>query len=569
MKQPTTTLSALQRANNFEALDQQHFDILIIGGGITGAGIALDASSRGLSNILFEKQDFAAGTSSRSTKLIHGGLRYLKQLEIALVREVGQERALLHRNAPHIVQPKQMILPIIKEGSLGKTSTALGLYVYDWLANVDNDERRTMHEKNEVIEMEPLLREDIIQAGGRYWEYQTDDARLTIEVLKTAVNIGTSAFNYTEITDFLYNDYNKIIGAKIYDHINQKAIIVYAQHIVNATGPWVDTVRRKDDLVKGKRLHLTKGVHIVIPYNRLPLRQAVYFDVQDGRMIFAIPRANTTYIGTTDTFYPTNLPIEKPEVNLQDVEYLLNATNDMFPSANLKIQDIVSTWAGLRPLIHEDGKAPSELSRKDEIFISSKGLISIAGGKLTGFRKMAERTIDVVVKQRYKQNKTPINTSATEDIILSGGNFKNPEDIPNYINNLSNTHTQQQITQQQIHNLVYKYGTNTPIIIQIYQELPKNNKLSTTQRLLLAELQYGIQYEMVTNLSDFLIRRTARLYFERETIEENLFLLLDELAKQLQWNKKQKLQYLRDFEQEYQAVLSFITQQTQPTQQQQ
>jgi glycerol-3-phosphate dehydrogenase len=562
MKQPTTMLSSLQRAKDFEALDQQHFDVLIIGGGITGAGIALDASSRGLSNVLFEKQDFAAGTSSRSTKLIHGGLRYLKQLEIGLVREVGQERALLHRNAPHIVQPKQMLLPIIKEGSLGKTSTAFGLYVYDWLANVDDDERRTMHEKNEVMEMEPLLREDIIQAGGRYWEYQTDDARLTIEVLKTAISLGSHAFNYTEITDFLYNDDNKIIGAKIYDHIHQKAIVVYAQHIVNAAGPWVDTVRRKDDIVKGKRLHLTKGVHIVVPYNRLPLREAVYFDVQDGRMIFAIPRRKTTYIGTTDTFYPTNLSIEKPEVSLEDVEYLLKATNEMFPSTNLQIEDIVSSWVGLRPLIHEDGKSPSELSRKDEIFISSKGLISIAGGKLTGFRKMAERTIDVVVKQRYKQNKTPISTSTTEDLKLSGGNFKNPEDIPNYITDLSNTYSQLQITEQQIHDLVYKYGTNTPHIIEIYQGLlPKNTKLSTTQRLLLAELHYSIRHEMVTNLSDFLIRRTARLYFERETIEETYFLLLDELAKQLQWNKKQKLQYLREFEQEYQAVLSFIPQQ--------
>ena len=421
-----------------------------------------------------------------------------------------------------------------------------------------------MHDKNEVMQMEPLLREDILQAGGKYWEYQTDDARLTIEVLKTAVQMGSHAFNYTEITDFLYNNNNKIIGAKIYDHINQKPIIVYAQHIVNAAGPWVDQLRRKDDIVKGKRLHLTKGVHIVVPYNRLPLQQAVYFDVQDGRMIFAIPRGKTTYIGTTDTFYHNNLSIEKPQIDIEDVQYLLAATNDMFPSVKLNIQDIVSSWVGLRPLIHEDGKSPSELSRKDEIFISSKGLISIAGGKLTGFRKMAERTIDVVQKERYKQNNSPINTSNTEEIKLSGGNFKKPEDIPQYIKNLHQTHNQLPITQQQIQDLVYKYGTNTPIILQKYQQLTQTNpKTSDTQKLLIAELQYSIQHEMTTNLSDFLIRRTSKLYFERETIEDNQFLLLDELAQQLKWTKKQKLEYLREFEQEYQAVLNFQQQQQQ------
>ena len=299
------SLSALQRNATFNSLDNQHLDLLIIGGGITGAGIALDAASRGLKTALFEMQDFAAGTSSRSTKLIHGGLRYLKQLEISLVREVGQERAIIYQNAPHIVRPRQMLLPIIREGSLGKYGTSVGLYVYDFLAGVDTKERRTMHTPEEVSAMEPLLRTDILEGGGLYWEYQTDDARLTIEVLKTAAEYGNQAINYATVSGFHYNEAGKITGVKVTDQLTNRSINVYGKAIINAAGPWVDEVRSKDDVVQGKRLHLTKGVHLVFAYKRLPLKEAVYFDVKDGRMIFAIPKDNTTYVGTTDTHTTT------------------------------------------------------------------------------------------------------------------------------------------------------------------------------------------------------------------------------------------------------------------------
>lgn len=556
-------LSSLHRHSTLQSIDNNRFDLIIIGGGITGAGIALDAASRGLRPLLLEMQDFGAGTSSRSTKLIHGGLRYLKQGEVGLVREVGQERALLHHNAPHIVRPKKMLLPIIENGSLGRHSTSMGLFVYDLLAGVEMKEWRSMHNKEETLALEPLLRQDIVIGGGLYFEYQTDDARLTIEVLKTAAKFDAICLNYVEVVGFHYDENGKAIGVKAIDRIGQTAHSVYAPIIVNAAGPWVDSVRSRDQIVKGKRLHLTKGVHIVVPYEKLPLQQAVYFDVKDGRMIFAIPRQNTLYIGTTDTNY--NLRPERPGVTIDDVQYLLEAVNTIFPSAQLGVEHVLSTWSGVRPLIHEDGKDPSELSRKDEIFLSPSGIISIAGGKLTGFRKMAQRTVDKVMKKLYIVGTHELKVCITDKIKLSGGNFAHLNDFTTFVQELTQTYAPQQLSATQISNLADKYGRNTDQILQIWSEADIARRRKTPeQKLLLAELHYGIRYEMVISLADFLIRRTGRLYFERPDIAQYRDMLLDEIAKVLQLSRRQKQEQAEEFEKEYNSVLHFT--QDAPTQ---
>ncbi|MFM1876646.1 MAG: hypothetical protein RL266_2383, partial [Bacteroidota bacterium] len=388
--------SAKNRSEIISKLQNETFDLLIIGGGITGVGMALDAAGRKLKVALVEKQDFAAGTSSRSTKLIHGGLRYLKQLEFNLVREVGHERKTVYHNAPHLVIPEKMLLPITEGGSFGKASASLGIYTYDWLAGVKRSERRAVLDRKETMEREPLLKKDGLEAGVLYWEYRSDDARLVIEVAKTAAEDGALLLNYCLFKEFIYEN-EHISGGDMVDLKSGTNFRIKAKRTINAAGPWVDDVRSKDETVRGKRLHLTKGVHLVFDHQRFPLRQAVYFDVPDGRMIFAIPRDNATYVGTTDTDYCDSM--ERPYVTQQDVDYILSATNNAFDIEPLTQADIRSTWAGLRPLIHEDGKSPSELSRKDEIFISQHGLISIAGGKLTGYRKMAERTVDLALRQ--------------------------------------------------------------------------------------------------------------------------------------------------------------------------
>ena len=509
--------------NSFLENSDQEFDILIIGGGITGAGIALDASARGLKVALIEKHDYAWGTSSRSTKLIHGGLRYLKQLEVNLVKEVGSERAIVHRNARNLVVPEKMLLPIIKKGSLGKFSTSAALWVYDFLAGVKHKEQRKMLGKESTKKAEPLLDSSKLIGGGLYYEYRTDDARLTIENIKKAVEFGAQCINYASFVKPIYEN-GQLAGAEIKDLINDTNLEIRAKCGVNATGPWVDLIRKKDNSLKGKRLQLTKGVHIVVPYEKFPLKQAVYFDVKDGRMIFAIPRQEKTYIGTTDTVYNQN--IDEPTTTKEDAKYILKAVNNMFPKLDLSMSSIESSWAGLRPLIHEDGKSPSELSRKDEIFVSESGLLSIAGGKLTGYRKMAERIVDKVVKIIDLPN---AKSSQTLNLPVFGADFKNNKEISQLIIDLTSANKSYGLDVSKIKEWVYRYGTETNKIINIYKLYVQENT-DCESCSTLAELAYCIDNESVMKLEDFYVRRSSKLYFDNPNISK----YIDEAANLLQ-----------------------------------
>jgi len=276
--------SNLKRKETVAKLEEDNFDLVVIGGGITGGGIALDAASRGLKVALVEKNDFASGTSSKSTKLIHGGLRYLKQFDFWLVKEVGSERAIVHKLAPHLVLPEKMLLPLIENGSYGKWLTSIGLKVYDILAQVTGDDKRKMLEKKEALKLEPLLPKKILKGAGYYAEYRTDDARLTIENIKTSLQFGTTALNYASVTDFIYQN-ERIAGVTVKDELSGKTFTINSKYVISAAGPWVDELRSVNNSKKGKRLHLTKGVHLVFPKEKLPVKQSVYFDIPDGRMM--------------------------------------------------------------------------------------------------------------------------------------------------------------------------------------------------------------------------------------------------------------------------------------------
>lgn len=546
------TFSFQLRKEFFAKTQSADIDLLVIGGGITGAGIALDAVMRGLKVVLVEKNDFASGTSSRSTKLIHGGLRYLKQLEFALVKEVGTERAVVHNNAKHLVLPEKMLLPIVKNGSLSEFSTSMGLAVYDFLAGVKLSERRKMLKKDATRKSEPLLNASKLTAGAMYFEYRTDDARLTIEIIKKAVEKGAVCLNYTEVHELLYNN-EKLEGVRVFDHIEQQNFNIKAKKIVNAAGPWVDLLRKKDNSLEGKRLQLTKGVHLVVPHEKFPIKQAIYFDVPDGRMIFAIPRTGKTYIGTTDTVYNEN--IDNPLTTKDDVQYVLNAVNEMFPSINLRLSSVESTWAGLRPLIHADGKSPSELSRKDEIFISKSGLISIAGGKLTGYRKMAERIVDLLAKDFKKQGRN-IGKCKTKTEKLAGADFENSQAITDFIIRLTGEARQVHLNVNHIKDWVYKYGTNAAEILEIAYDIRKTTE-DVDLLAISSEFIYGLKHEMVLSLSDFMIRRTGRLYFERPKVQ----IYLDELNQILKDYTKLEEDYIKNqlesFQKHYKEVMIF------------
>jgi len=298
----------------------------------------------------------------------------------------------------------------------------------------------------------------------------------------------------------------------------------------------VDNIRElsgssnEDPTIK-KRLHLTKGVHLVFPFDKLPIKQSVYFDVPDGRMIFAIPRSKISYVGTTDTNYFEN--IDDVEVNQVDAIYLISAVNNMFPSINLSFQDVQSSWAGLRPLIHEEGKSASELSRKDEIFESEFGLISIAGGKLTGYRKMAERITDLVCKKLEKEHDYNCKPNQTESIILTGGDFEDYNEVKMYNLEVFKKMTNYGFTKLDVEILVHRYGRQMDQIIEIFHELSEND---FEIRMALAELRFCFNNEMVVSPLDFFVRRTGKLYFDILSIEKLKEPILREFSNFFSWD---------------------------------
>lgn len=532
-------------------LQATEFDLLIIGGGITGSGIALDAASRGMKVALIEKNDFASGTSSKSTKLIHGGLRYLKQFDFWLVKEVGTERAIVHKLAPHLVIPEKMILPLIDGGTYGSWLTSVGLKVYDILASVEGEDKRKMLTKKEALEKEPLLPKNILNGAGYYAEYRTDDARLTIEVLKTALDYNAKIINYTVAKEFIYED-NRVVGAKVKDTLSGNEFNIKAKYVVNACGPWVDELRQINHSKIGKLLHLTKGVHLVVAHDKLPVKQSVYFDVPDGRMMFAIPRGKVTYFGTTDTNYQK----DKNHVNttLVDAMYLISAVNNMFPEINLSLEDVQSSWAGLRPLIHEEGKSASELSRKDEIFVSDTELISIAGGKLTGYRKMAERIVDLVTKKHKRRFEKEFDDIKTEEIVLSGGTFKDSSEVKSYTDAIYNRIAEVDFSDKDAEYLVYNYGKQTDLILKKFDELTDENQ---QEKMIKAEVWFTVNYEMACTPTDFFMRRTGRLFFDKPSVDLYKNLVMTAFISHFKWGEKTAAKHLNELDEKISLASSF------------
>jgi glycerol-3-phosphate dehydrogenase len=542
-------LSAIGRPNKIQTLNTFEFDLLVIGGGITGAGIALDAVTRGLSVALVEMQDFAAGTSSRSTKLVHGGLRYLKQFEVKMVAEVGKEREIVYENAVHVTEPEWMLLPLHKGGTFGPISTSVGLRVYDFLAGVKRDERRQMLTTEETKIKEPLLKTDGLRGAGYYVEYRTDDARLTIEVIKKAAEKGAICVNYVKAESFVYQQ-GKIIGAEVVDQLSGQLATIHAKNIVNATGPWVDEVRIKDSIENGKQLRMTKGVHVVVDQSDFPLKQAVYFDTSDGRMVFAIPRNGKAYVGTTDTFYGENP--KNPVATREDVAYILEAITFMFPSIQLSPQQVESTWAGVRPLIFEEGKDPSEISRKDEIWESASGLVTIAGGKLTGYRKMAEMVVDRVCENTKSSSFGP---SITKHLPLSGGAVGGSEGFKSFVEMKALEGQQYGLTYDESRHLAAFYGANVNHLFA-YANVLQNNSYGLPLPLA-AKLAYAIQFEMTCTPADFFVRRTGDLYFNMDEVHAYKEQVCQMMKVQLGYSENQVDFYRFDLDKQVQEATSF------------
>lgn len=391
-----TDFSAHTRRANIEKLSAEQFDILIVGGGITGAGIARDAAMRGYSVALVDKGDFASGTSSKSSKLVHGGVRYMELFEFGLVAEASRERRTLWNIAPHLVHPLPFVFPVYRDSRFPKWMIDIGMWMYDGLAMFRNFKRHRMLSTRQVEEMIRGIDTREINGAAYYYDAQVDDARLTLETIRAAHLHGAVIANYVSV-DSLKKDKGRVVGADAHDVLSGKKVAVRARVVVNATGPWCDTLLQLDDPTTARRMRPTKGIHILVPRERIGGESAATFPAPDGRLMFLIPWNTFTIIGTTETDYTDDF--DHVFANARDVEYVLNATNHAFPKASLSKSDVISAYAGLRPLVTQAGKDVHQTSREHEIWASESGLVAIAGGKLTTYREMARQLVDLVEKK--------------------------------------------------------------------------------------------------------------------------------------------------------------------------
>jgi glycerol-3-phosphate dehydrogenase len=381
------------RSSSLAQLAEKTFDVLVVGGGITGAGIARDATMRGLSVAIIDKGDFASGTSSRSSRLVHGGVRYLEHGHLKLVFEASAERRRLLRLAPHLVKPLAFTWPIYDGQRLPLWKINAGLTLYDALAMFRNVQRHQKLSADDAVAQEPTLRSRLLNGGVRYFDAATDDARLTLANVVDAVARGAVAANHI-VFDGVERTTMDLRIAKVWDALDNHRFTIKAKTFVNATGPWSDNVRQMEGGQGGSRVQGSKGAHIAVGRDRVGNRDAiVMLHPRDGRVLFALPAGSQAIIGTTDTF--TSASPEDVRANSADVDYLLEAANWFFPDARLRGEDVIAAWAGIRPLMPSSG-GEGAASREHAIKRSRRGTVTITGGKLTTYRIMARQAVDAV-----------------------------------------------------------------------------------------------------------------------------------------------------------------------------
>ena len=538
-----------QRARNLERLADETFDVLVIGGGITGAGVAREAALRGLSVALVEARDFASGTSSRSSKLIHGGLRYLEQGEIALVREAATERKSLRRIAPHRTAVAPMLLPVHGRTSAGVYKLRLGLTLYEKLAAVPSEEHHRVLGRGETLAAEPHLTAERLQGAILYPEYQTDDARLVLDTLKSAHHAGAVIANYARVTALGSAAAPRIVT--VHDEEGRVAFDVRARAVVNAGGPWVDGLRRLDRPEDLPSLHLTKGIHVVFRDVDLPARHCVVMRAGDGRPVFVVPRGSHVYVGTTDTNYDG--PLEEPAITGDDVAYLQEAVARTFSGITVAPERAIGAWAGLRPLIQEAGKKPAEISRKDEIVVSPSGLVTIAGGKLTAYRRMAERVIDTVAPLIGRT--LPPSPSAEQ--VLPGGDLGGARDLEAFAALPSVHAALEGVSTATAARLIATYGSDALEVVSTADHPETLTALAPDVPLSAAEVRYAIRHEMAQTLVDILERRTRLACFATESARTVAPAVAQIAASELGWDESRTQRELKVFSRQCEARLAW------------
>jgi len=486
-------------------MSREEFDVAVIGGGITGAGIALDAGARGLKVALIERRDFSSGTSSRSSKLIHGGLRYLERLQFGLVRESLQERATLQRIAPHLARTLAFVVPIYeppRRSPLGdsKLKLAAGLTLYDLLAGRRGLGKHFWLEGKQASAFASGLDTRGLRGCFVYYDALTDDSRLVVEVIKTASAHGAVIANYAGARELIRVG-GRIAAVVVEDSVARRTHEVRARLVINATGVWSDQVARLAGEGATRTLRPSKGVHVVVPAEKVRCTSAVLIpSLGENRFLFVIPWHGRTLIGTSDSDYDGDL--DDPVANREEIQQIVSSCADYFPESNLTTADVISSFAGLRPLVGGAGSSTKDLSRKEHITETSSGLISVIGGKLTTYRRIAERVTDIA---QAKLGRGDSIRASTDRIILAGGS------VPEWAakDKAEGRASQYGVTAETVEHLMRTYGGNHDAILEITREseLLKRHLVQGAPNIE-AEAVYAGRYEMVATADDFLSRRT-------------------------------------------------------------
>jgi glycerol-3-phosphate dehydrogenase len=552
-------LSSIVRTNNISDLNNNHFDVLVIGGGVTGAGVALDAVARGYKVALIEKKDFASGTSSKSTKLVHGGIRYLPEFDFALVHEALVERGLLLQNAPYLVQPVEFVLPIYKgdrhpvgmpfttPGGIGLSQLLnIGLSLYDILAGRRNIRWHRHIRRDKVIKLAPALVTEGLKEGFTYYDAQTNDARLTLALIRTAAQYGAIITNYTEAISFI-EEKGKVVGVTVRDKLSGLEAVVHARHVVNATGIYAEQVEELASVEPQVRIEPSKGVHLVLSREDLKLGEAaiVLPETEDKRILFIVPWGSRAIFGTTDT---GTGDLDHPEVTHEEIAYLLKYLN-RYLNLNLTERDIVSTYAGYRPLVKpRDTSAPTaKLSRTHAVLQSSSGIVSIVGGKLTTYRRMAQDTVDVLSR---RDGTKPVHPTQSLPLQGSAGWGRVQKEITRRGASLG-------LTPEIIKHLSRSYGSIAHTVLDLIErDASLAAPLIDDLPYVKAEVLYACRHEMAMTPEDVLSRRTSITLEDRQRGCGVASEVASIMALELGWSLDQQQSLTNDYLSEMQRQMA-------------
>ena len=538
-----------------------HVDVLVIGGGINGAGIARDAARRGLKVALVEMQDLASGTSSRSSKLVHGGLRYLEQGEFSLVFEAVSERRILMDIAPHLVNPLGFLFPVYKGGRRNLTTITAGMALYEGLSLFRSPQRYRKLKPSSVAEEEPTLRQEGLKGAPLYYDCSTDDARLTLESALQAADTGAVVATWTRATAFERDEAGRLVSVTVQDAFSGETKVVQASAVINATGPWTDrTIELSGVDDAADLLRPTKGVHVVVSRDRLPVNHAVVcFHPRDGRVLFAIPWGDCTYAGTTDTDFdgdPAHVHADRA-----DVDYLLETLAHYFPECQVAHADVHCTWAGLRPLMRPTEKAGKEMdesavSREHRIVVGEDGLITIAGGKLTTYRLMSKEVVDTAVKLLRLRGDVPrkLNEPRTEEEPLPGGvNWPADDDHGRVAEQVLDVGGGR-IAADTAQLLANTYGMRSMEVARLCrQDATLAERIVPERPEIFAQVDYAVHEELAARVTDVLKNRTQLYYRHHDQALGAVDAVAARMQTLLGWTDEQREGSAKDYRREVEA----------------